>query len=277
MLADVVDVLRCPVCEGLVRLGGSLRCGNGHSFDVARQGYVNLQTGAAAGNADTADMVAARAEHLAAGHYDRIVNAVAAAAAEVVGTAPSPLVVDAGAGTGHWLATLLDEVDGARGLALDNSKYAARRAAQAHSRIGAVVCDTWGGLPVAGGVASVILNVFAPRNGAEFARVLRPDGTLIVVTPTTDHLAEVVTALGMLRVDESKDARLDRTLSQHFDLVDRETVSAGLELGPDDARRIARMGPSTWHLTEDELDARLPNALPIRTTASVAVSIYRPS
>lgn len=277
MLADVVDVLRCPVCDGPLQLDGSVGCSAGHSFDVARQGYVNLLTGAAAGTADTAGMVAARAEFLAAGHYDQIVNAVAAAAAEVVGTTSVPLVVDAGAGTGYWLAALLEGMDGARGLALDSSKYAARRAARAHSRIGAAVCDTWRRLPVADRSASLVLDIFAPRNGSEFARILRPDGALLVVTPTPRHLADVVTALGLVTVDEVKDVRLDRSLAGHFDLASRDEITTRLELGLDDLRRIARMGPSAWHLNDDEIDARLQDVSPIKTTASVAVSVYRPS
>lgn len=277
MLADVVDALRCPACDGQVHLNGSLRCANGHSFDVARQGYVNLQTGTAPATADTKDMVAARAEFLAAGHYDEIVNAVAQTAAELVSTAPTPLVVDAGAGTGYWLAAVLDRMSGGRGLALDSSKYAARRAARAHRRIGAAVCDTWHRLPVASGVASLVLNVFAPRNGDEFARVLRPDGALIVVTPTSDHLGELVAGCGLLAVDDRKDARLERSLAEHFTLIGRRAVTTPLRLAPDDIRRLVRMGPSAWHVTEAELEGRLPAPAAVSATAAVTISTYHPS
>ncbi|MDP9135674.1 MAG: 23S rRNA methyltransferase, partial [Actinomycetota bacterium] len=71
MLADVIDLLRCPHCGGALELdGGTGRCAAGHSFDVARQGYLNLLPGdARTGTADTATMVRARAQFLAAGHY----------------------------------------------------------------------------------------------------------------------------------------------------------------------------------------------------------------
>lgn len=277
MLADVIDVLRCPVCDGTVDLDGSVRCGNGHSFDVARQGYVNLLTRAAAGTADTAAMVAARAEFLAAGHYDEIVNTVAETASGLLGSGLDPLIVDSGAGTGHWLAAVLNRTPDARGLALDSSKYAARRAARAHERVGAAVCDTWHHLPVADGVAFLVLDVFAPRNAAEFSRVLRPDGALLVVTPTGDHLAELVDGYGLLTIDEHKDARLERNLAGHFDLVGRDDVTTRLRLTPDDLRRLVRMGPSAWHVTDGKLDARPKDGSPITATASVAISVYRPS
>lgn len=277
MLRDIIDVLRCPVCDEPLRLDGSVRCGNGHSFDIARQGYVNLQAGKAAATADTADMVAARAEFLAGGHYDEIVSAVAAAAADLVGSASTPLVVDAGAGTGYWLAAVLGRLPGARGLALDSSKHAARRGARANPRIGAAVCDTWRRLPVADGAASLVLNVFAPRNGGEFARVLRPDGALLVVTPTPRHLAEVVTEFGLVTVDHVKDVRLIRSLASHFDLVSRDEITTGLELGPDDLRRIVRMGPSAWHVPDEEMEGRLPAQATIQATAATMLSVYRPS
>ena len=62
----------------------------------------------------------------------------------------------------------------AQGLAFDVTKPALRRAARAHPRVGAVLADTWGPLPLADGSADVLLNVFAPRNGPEMRRVLRP-------------------------------------------------------------------------------------------------------
>jgi SAM-dependent methyltransferase len=171
----VLDQLACPVCgEGLARRDATLRCRNGHSFDVARQGYVNLLTGAVpAGLGDSAAMVAARADFLAAGHYRPITEALVRAAGG------ARRIVDVGAGPGHHLAAVAGAVPGRRGLALDASKHAARRAARAHPRVEAVVADVWRGLPLRDGAVDAVLDVFAPRHGAEFARVLAPGGALI--------------------------------------------------------------------------------------------------
>ncbi|RJK95320.1 putative RNA methyltransferase [Vallicoccus soli] len=275
MLPQVVALLRCPVCvEGLAAAGPSLRCPRGHAFDVARQGYANLLPGGAAtGTADTAAMVAARAELLGAGHYAAVSGALAGAAAAV--DAPGA-VVDVGAGTGHHLAAVLDACPARVGLALDLSKHAARRAARAHPRAGAVVADAWARLPVRDGAAAVVLDVFAPRNGAEAARVLAPGGALLVVTPTPRHLAEVRGALGMLEVGGAKEERLGRALAPHLDEEASRDVEADLDLGRDDLVRLAAMGPSAFHATPAELAARaarLPGQ--VRVGLSVRLSVWR--
>src|SRR5437764_13568006 len=103
----------------------------------------------------------------------------------------SGLIVDAGAGTGYFLAHVLDAAPDATGLALDVSAVALRRAARAHPRLGAAMWNLWEPWPVGDEVASVLLNVFASRNGPEFHRVLRPGGLLTVAAPAPDHLREL--------------------------------------------------------------------------------------
>jgi len=140
MNPDVLRHLRCPVC-GLPMASATppvraVRCPRGHNFDIARQGYVNLSTGRAVPAGDSADMVGARADFLAAGYYDFIATALAETAVretrslqtgprertrtDDTGEHPYPdLVVDAGAGTGWYLAAVLDALPAAVGLALD--------------------------------------------------------------------------------------------------------------------------------------------------------------
>ena len=274
-LADFLDVLQCPICAAPFEAEAAvLRCAGGHVFDVAKQGYVNLLTGSAStGPADTAGMVAARTEFLAADHYAGIADAVVSAAAPQEGG----VVLDAGAGTGYYLARVLDSVPIGRGLALDLSKYAARRAARAHPRIAAVVCDTWHTLPVKDGSVDVVLNVFAPRNGPEFARVLKPGGVLVVVTPTTRHLAEIAESVGMLTVDRRKPERLQRSLAADFTLMQRDEHDIALRLTAADVERLIRMGPSAWHIEPEEAARRAATLGPVTATASVTVARYVPT
>lgn len=274
-IADFLDVLRCPICTAQFEVDGTaLQCSNGHAVDIAKQGYVNLLTGTVGpGLADTADMVAARAEFLAAGHYATIADAVARAAGVPEGGA----VLDAGAGTGYYLSRVLDEVPRARGLAIDISKYAARRAARVHPRIAAAVCDTWQALPVRDRTMHVVLDVFAPRNGPEFARVLKADGVLVVVTPTARHLAELAEAAGLLTVDTRKEERLQKNLDPHFDSLFSDEHEFPLRLATADVERLIRMGPSAWHLDAAEAARRVTaRGEPFVVTASVTVAGYRP-
>ncbi len=278
MLRDIERYLTCPHCAQSLALdadGRALRCPDGHLFDVAKQGYVSLLPGDAhTGTGDTTDMVAARADFLAAGHYLPIADALAAAAS--VAPRTGGLVADLGAGTGSYLAHVLDAVGDAPGVALDISKFALRRAARAHPRIGAVVCDAWRPLPLADGCADLVLNVFAPRNGPEIRRVLRPGGSLLLVSPTPRHLRELVAALGLLSVDEEKERRIDEKLSPWLSLASRTEVEFPLRLSHRDAAAVVGMGPNAWHTAPGRIEAGLA-ALPepVVVTGSVQLSVYR--
>jgi 23S rRNA (guanine745-N1)-methyltransferase len=279
VLADVAPYLRCPVCAaGLTLRERVLGCEGGHRFDVARQGYVSLLPGdARTGTADTAAMVAARAQFLATGEYAPLTGAVADAVAEAVGEGAG-LVLDAGGGTGHHLAAILDRCPAAVGLSCDLSRYAARRAARAHPRTAAVVADVWRGLPVRDGTVYAVADVFAPRNAAEFRRVLRPDGLLLVVTPQPDHLGEAVRRLDLLSVDEEKPRRLDEALSDHFTPAGSRPLRWTMQLGRPALRALVAMGPSAWHAgdLDDRLSGLAGQPEPLEVTAAVTVSTYRP-
>jgi len=276
---EIVSSLTCPHCgEPLAVAGVSLGCANEHVFDVARQGYANLLAGdAKAGTADTAAMVEARSAFQGRGHFGPIEREIARVASGALSGDARGCVVDIGAGTGRYLAGVLDAVPGRFGLALDISKFAMRRAAKAHPRIGAVVCDVWSGLPVRSGAAALLLDVFAPRNAAEFARVLAPGGALVVVTPTDRHLGELVGPLGLLTVDPKKADRLAESLEGRFDLVGSAVTEYPMTLDHADVSAIVAMGPSAHHADAGVLASRIAGLPePVRVTASVTISVYRP-
>ena len=278
MLSSVLDFLRCPHCSGaLVRDNATVRCEAGHSFDLARQGYLSLLPGdAELGSADTAAMVSARSAFLGAGHFDPLAEVVERECGHAVAADASGCVVDLGAGTGWYLARLLELLPDRAGLALDLSKHALRRAARAHSRIAAVACDAWRPLPLRDSVAALALSAFAPRNGPELARVLRPDGALVLAAPTQAHLGELVPALGLLGVDERKPHRLAAQLDPYFDRLAEHGLDWTMELDHAGVRDLVGMGPSALH-TDDEALERAIAALaePVQVTGSVSVSVYR--
>jgi len=289
--AAIVDALACPVCGRVVELDSDARaltCLDGHAFDIAKQGYVSLLRGG--GNAttgDNADMVAARDALLGRGHYARIADAVAGALARVQ---PQGLVVDLAGGTGYYLERVLRSHPQLRGIDVDLSKFAARRAArrgasgvrqQAVSQgsepeqvpaLAAVVADVWQPLPLQTGAAAAILSIFGPRNRPEILRVLQPGGQLVVVTPTARHLRELVGPLGMIGVDDRKQERLAAQLDGFVDVssaaVDYETFMSHADVLND-----VLMGPSAHHVDADLLAERvaaLPE--PVRVTVSVTVT-----
>jgi 23S rRNA (guanine745-N1)-methyltransferase len=261
MIDGALPYLRCPICaQPLTRRERTLRCARGHSFDMAKQGYADLSAGRLAHPGDSAEMVADRETFLAAGHYDFIADALAAAA-------PTGFLVDAGVGTGFYLSRALGETSS--GVGLDVSKPALRRAARAHPRAAAVLTDLWRPLPIVDGAAAAVLNVFAPRNGAEFRRVLRPDGVLLVVTPTAEHLRELVAAYGMIGVDPDKQRRVRDSLDDYFALKGTETLRKALHLTASEARTLIGMTPSAHH------GAAAPDG-DVTVTVESALSLYNP-
>ncbi|NDU72769.1 methyltransferase domain-containing protein [Actinomadura sp. DSM 109109] len=274
MLADVVRYLVCPVCGADLELADRrLACPGGHAFDIARQGYANLLPGnARPGTADTPEMVRARDEFLTAGHFDALADRLAW---NVSRTDPA-LVLDAGAGTGHYLARILDGAARAVGLAMDISKHAARRAAKAHPRCGAVVADLWRPLPLRDGAADTVVNIFAPRNATEFHRVLRDDGLLFTVTPSPRHLGTLVEPLGLLSVDGRKTERMDAALSGYFKLDSRQELESEAVLSHAEVITLVGMGPSAHHVPPERLRGgleRLPE--PLTVPLSFVLSTYR--
>ena len=301
-LEAVAPHIRCPVCAGPVAVGDDqVTCGRGHSFNIARQGYVSLATGRGGpGTGDSAAMVLARDRFLGAGHYRPVADALSALAAGCLATrgratqglatqglatrglaTPADpggpgLVLDLAGGTGYYLALVLDALDARLGACVDLSAPALRRAARAHPRAAALGADAWGHLPLADESAALVLSVFGPRNPAEIRRVLAPGGALIVATPGPDHHAELRRSLGLIGIDERKSARLAEAYGDYASTA-VTTVRYQLRLGHADLTDLVAMGPSARHIGADELAARvaaLPPA-PVTVTVDVEVRSYQ--
>ncbi|CAM5320969.1 23S rRNA (guanine(748)-N(1))-methyltransferase [Streptomyces alboniger] len=277
MLNRIVRYLACPHCGASLTLGDRvLSCPSGHSFDIAKQGYVNLLPGATKLRADTKEMVEARDAFLSAGHYAPVMDALVDLARQTADPSVPGCVVDIGGGTGHYHAKVMDAFPDAQGLLLDISKFAVRRAAKAHPRIAAAVTDAWQTLPLQNAAAAMAINTFAPRNGPELHRTLHPSGVLLVVTPLRDHLQELIGTLGLLQVDEGKESRLAEQLAPHFSAVATQRLTRTLALDQQALADLVGMGPNAWHRDAQEDYATIQRlATPSQVTLSVRLSAYR--
>lgn len=174
---------------------------------------------------------------------------------------PDDLVLDCGAGTGHHLRHLLAHHPGARGIAVDLSPAGLRRAAQ-DPRVLALAWDLWRRLPVADASVNLLLNVFAPRNVLEYARVLAPGAAAIVVTPRDGHLAELSHA-GMLSMRAGKlDELTDQMCRQFRDPVEHHVVTSKMPIRPELAADLVLMGPAGHHREAVDVAAGL-SAVPV--------------
>ena len=267
-LDDALPVLACPVCsEPFTREAAALRCTSGHAFDVARQGYAALATGASVAG-DTTAMVADRVAFLAAGHYAAIHDAVAA-------TVPQEAlrVADLACGPATYLARVLDAVPAARGVGIDVAAAAARAAARAHPRAAAVTADLRRRYPLRSGSIDAALVVFGPRDGVELARVLAPGGRVTVVVPEEEHLAQLREPFGMLGVAPDKERRLLERM-RPLDVVATEAVREQRVLPPEDVARVVLMGPSGHHLDAEQVRAEAAALGPVTVSIAVRVVVF---
>jgi 23S rRNA (guanine745-N1)-methyltransferase len=263
--------LVCPVCgTGLGRQGGVVSCDNGHDFDVAREGYVNLLriTGRRPKHlGDSKEMLQARRRFLDGGHYEALSDAVNTLVRDLLTRSGNgylkvgpTCIVDAGCGEGYYLGRLrrfLDSQDAAPRLScfgMDFSKAAAKLAARRYPGIQFFVADVRSPLLFASDAVWVLLNLFAPRNPSEFARVLAPHGILLVVIPNPDHLANLREELGLLDIEAEKQKRLLEQLPSELQQVAERAVAYEIDLRHDDLLDLIRMTPSAWHLTERDWD-----------------------
>ena len=265
MLNDIVDVLADPAdltplrgADGFARLVSE----SGHSYDVAKQGYVTLAAGKGIGHeGDSLEMVNSRETFLSNGHFAPFVEAVSDAVADVVERAAGdadPVVMEAGAGTGYYLAHTLDLIEGARGVGLDVSVPAAKHLAKSHPRVGAVVADVWEQLPIRTGSVHALAVVFAPRNPVEFARVLVDRGEAVMLVADQGHLDELREPLGILGVEDGKIERLVAQSAGHLaPAADPELIEFPMQLGRDAIAAQVGMSPSARHLDPEVLQARL--------------------
>ena len=248
--------LRCPNCfldlsQVDVHVYG---CAAGHRFDRAKHGYLTLLAPRAPRTiGDDRAMLAARAALLEGGAFAPIAAAlVDAVRSTLPTTSPAPLrIADLGCGTGYYSAALARALPEAVFLLADRSPDAVRASLREQPDATGVVLDIWRALPVRDAVVDVALNVFAPRNGAEFARILRHDGRLFVVVPTDAHLRELRAEGALLDVPTGKADRVAAQLAV-VGLTARSVTPVEYTIDADASTRalLADMGPSAHHAAE---------------------------
>ncbi|RZS66352.1 23S rRNA m(1)G-748 methyltransferase [Agromyces ramosus] len=270
--------LRCPNCfQDLSAIDDRVYgCAAGHRFDRARPGYLTLLPPRAPRTVgDDRKMLAARSALLDGGAYSPIAAAIADVVAAVPPSPPGAAlrIADLACGTGYYSASIARAVPDAAFLLADRSPDAVRISLRVLPAATGVVLDLWRPLPIRDGVVDVALNVFSPRNGAEFARVLGPDGRLIVVVPGDTHLQELRRDGAVLEVPAGKAERVGEQL-QPFGFEPASSTSIQYLLEADAATRalLVGMGPSAHHV--DSLAAAASGDEPTRVTISVDLLVF---
>jgi SAM-dependent methyltransferase len=287
---DEFGILACSVCGlPLGREGVALVCANRHSFDVAREGYVNLAR--KVGRADTREMLNARRAFLEQGHYRPLLDVLSEQISiyiEGMTTGPGHLhLLDAGCGEGYYLghihAFLTQRVHAAEqseqmtisSVGIDLSKDAVRMAAKRYKESFFIVANLWERLPLQDGSMHVVVNIFAPRNVEEYSRVLAPGGLLLIAIPGPQHLQPLRERLHLLNVEEDKQQHVLDQFAEHFTSIGNYALSYKVVFAEEQVRQIVTMTPNYWH--QDAHDQAIKDIVATETTIDFVVLVLRRS
>jgi 23S rRNA (guanine745-N1)-methyltransferase len=270
----------CPLdMQPLVLIGKSYQCAHNHNFDVAKQGDVNLlpvQFKQSKNPGDDAAMVAARQSFLATGLYDCILQKLCQLVQGYMSTAPHSHIniIDAGCGEGYYTAGLAKSLSHLSFsiLGFDISKNAIKAAVKTSKDILWAVA-TNKKMPVQTASAHVVLSLFGFPVYAEFRRVLKPNGLLIMVEPAHNHLIELRQAL-YPQVKQKDLSAKQAAAPEGFSWQAThkvQMVQAGLSQAQ--TQNLLSMTPHAHKAPKDRLQATLNNPPPT-LTIDVLMQVY---
>lgn len=260
--------LICPLCrDALVPAGKSYRCARGHSFDLAKEGYLSLLHGRQKGDGrgDSKAMMLARDRVHRAGVFDPLVQALAA----LRFAPPARSVLELGCGEGFFLDHVAQGHHIPTSYGLDLSIDAVKLAARTLKRSLILRADLLAGLPFADASLDLVQSLFAPRPLAEIKRVLRPGGHALFVYPQADHWHELRAYLPLAKIGDEKLPASD--LAGLAPCADMALVEKR-ELNHDLLVDLVEMSPSIHRLTregtlwQEQLPAHLTATLSVRMT-----------
>ncbi|MGQ0819669.1 putative RNA methyltransferase [Acinetobacter baumannii] len=262
--------LMCPVCRQRLELvSKTWRCEQGHSYDIAKQGYVNLhvvQHKHSKNPGDTPESVDARRAFLQGGYYQSLQQAVV----HLLKDLKAKMVLDIGCGEGYYTSAMQQVVEQCIGV--DIAKNAVQRAAKLNDKVTWVV-GTGATLPVIDQSMDVCTSLFSPIPQTEILRVLKDDGYLIVVTPATDHLYAMREAL-FEQVNPHTPQKFVEQLQDLFELKEQQVIDAPLVLDQQALKNLIAMTPYAYKASP-ERRMQLEQKAHLQVTASFQIYLFQ--
>ena len=262
--------LICPICgEVLRREDRQYRCENRHSFDIARQGHVNLlvvQQKHSRNPGDTRQQVLSRRTFLEGGFYEPIANVLCAAAMEAGAKGP---VLDVGCGEGYYCTRLAQALK-AELTGLDISKEAVRCAA-AKYKDATWICGTAAHLPVADESVGTLTSLFALTLPEEFHRVLAKDGLYLQVLAAQDHLLGLKSVIYPELKLKEKDSVPELS---GFERIRSVPIRFTFTVEKEQVQNLLAMTPHLYRISKEGA-ARLAATEKLTDTASAVLNIFR--
>lgn len=262
--------LLCPVCGAeLNRLDNRYVCPRGHSFDIARQGYVNLltvQQKHSLNPGDTREQVLSRREFLEADFYAPIAQTLIDTAKSLGISGP---VLDVGCGEGYYSSRLARAL-GVPLTGLDISKEAVRCAAGKYKQA-QWLCATASHIPVADGSAALLTSLFALTAPEEFHRVLQPGGYFFQVLAAQDHLLGLKAIIYDHLTFKEKDTEPE---FPGFERVQSVPIRFSFTVEGKQVQNLLSMTPHVFRITKEGAE-RLANTPRLTDTASCVLNVFR--
>ena len=255
-----------------------LLCPHNHSFDIAREGYVNLLLSnmkKSSSPGDSAEMIRSRNRFLSAGHFSRLPELLSGIIERYYQTIEQDnfVILDAGCGEGYVLSMLENNMNNGKikFYGIDISRDAIRTAAKRKSRISCAVAGLFN-MPVPDTSVNCLLNIFAPSPQDEFKRVLADDGIIIHVHPGEEHLYSLRQKL----FSEIMPLHKDDKLAESFTLYSNEEIKYNFTIkGNDSLRDLINMTPYAWKTGKEKIARFLTENETLDTTAHFIISLYR--
>ncbi|MDC4699011.1 methyltransferase domain-containing protein [Acinetobacter baumannii] len=262
--------LMCPVCRQRLELvSKTWRCEQGHSYDIAKQGYVNLhvvQHKHSKNPGDTPESIDARRAFLQGGYYQPLQQAVV----HLLKDLKAKMVLDIGCGEGYYTSAMQQVVEQCIGV--DIAKNAVQRAAKLNDKVTWVV-GTGATLPVIDQSMDVCTSLFSPIPQTEILRVLKDDGYLIVVTPATNHLYAMREAL-FEQVNPHTPQKFVEQLQDLFELKEQQVIDAPLVLDQQALKNLIAMTPYAYKASP-ERRMQLEQKAHLQVTASFQIYLFQ--
>lgn len=255
LIYPYIHKLKCPVCHHTMTTisRDNIQCSSRHTFDLARQGYINFMTRFFKGNYDKRLFTAKRNILSQTAIYTPLVDTIRDWIEDYSSGSSQPLhILDAGAGEGSLLQQITQNTP-AVGWGIDIAKEGIAMASSTYDQQIWFVGDL-AYSPFAEGQLDVILNILSPSNYEEFGRVMKKDGWIIKVIPRDRYLMEMRELLFRDR-SHQLDGR-ERVLyrfTQHHHLVDCIPLTYTMPVTEVMKNSLIHMTPLSWHGTESAI------------------------
>jgi 23S rRNA (guanine745-N1)-methyltransferase len=265
---------KCPSCSSVLLLDNKVwTCINGHSYDVAKEGYVNLllvQNKKSKEPGDNKEMVNGRRAFLEQGFYQPLADSISNIFNQHLATLADQTEVsffDAGCGEGYYMSQVSQSCKQAdiqiEFSGLDISKFAVQKAAKNHF----AVASTFQ-LPLENNSQDAVLQIFAPSSELEIHRVLKPSGMWITVNPAANHLYEFKQAL----YDTPTEHKAVQVTPEGFILAQQLNLSFVIKLTePQQRENLLMMTPYYWAATAEKKQKLVANLQHFTTDFDIKV------